>query len=178
VADTVGSWREILCIQEDRTVGNDNTVKWERLSLQLPPSRLRPHFVKATVRVHAYPDGRLAVFWGHIGWPTRRARQHHRAGALWRPEHCLPACEVSGHRLWICGQPPEVAHGGFGQGCPQLHRRTNHRKQEQILAYARYDAWLRRVPRFHHGGLCGGAIIRRTEHEQSGQITSYQNRTH
>jgi len=45
-------------------VGNDNTVKWQRLSLQLPPSRLRPHFVKATVRVHEYPDGGLAVFWG------------------------------------------------------------------------------------------------------------------
>jgi hypothetical protein len=64
VADAAGAWREILCIQEDRTVGQDNTVKWEGLSLQLPPSRLRPHFVKTTVRVHAYPDGRLAVFWG------------------------------------------------------------------------------------------------------------------
>ncbi len=64
VADATGAWREILCIQEDRRVGNDNTVKWEGLSLQLPPSRLRPHFVKATVRVHEYPDGRLAVFWG------------------------------------------------------------------------------------------------------------------
>jgi transposase len=64
VADAAGAWREILCIQEDRTVGHDNTVKWEGLSLQLPPSRLRPHFVKATVRVHAYPDGCLAVFWG------------------------------------------------------------------------------------------------------------------
>ena len=64
VTDAMGSWREILCIQEDRTVGNDNTVKWQRLCLQLPPSRLRPHFVKATVRVHEYPDGQLAVFWG------------------------------------------------------------------------------------------------------------------
>jgi transposase len=64
VVDAMGAWREILCIQEDRTVGNDNTVKWRRLSLQLPPSRLRPHFVKATVRVHEYPDGQLAVFWG------------------------------------------------------------------------------------------------------------------
>src|ERR1035438_4712094 len=45
VADTMGAWREILCVQEGRTVGNDNTVKWQRLSLQLPPSRLRPHFV-------------------------------------------------------------------------------------------------------------------------------------
>jgi transposase len=64
VADAASAWREILCIQEDRIVGNDNTVKWGRLNLQLPPSRLRPHFVKASVRVHAYPDGQLAVFWG------------------------------------------------------------------------------------------------------------------
>jgi transposase len=64
VADAAGAWREILCIQEDRTVGHDNTVKWEGLSLQLPASRLRPHFVKTTVRVHGYPDGRLSVFWG------------------------------------------------------------------------------------------------------------------
>ena len=64
VADVLGAWREILCVQEDRMVGNDNTVKWEGLRLQLPLSRLRAHFVKATVRVHEYPDGQLAVFWG------------------------------------------------------------------------------------------------------------------
>jgi hypothetical protein len=64
VADALGAAREILCVQEDRTVGNDNTVKWQRLRLQLPPSRLRPHFVRTTVRVHEYPDGELAVFWG------------------------------------------------------------------------------------------------------------------
>ncbi len=64
VADTAGAWREILCIQEDRTFGYDNTVKWGNLSLQLPSSRLRPHFVKTTVRVHGYPEGRLSVFWG------------------------------------------------------------------------------------------------------------------
>jgi hypothetical protein len=45
VADKMGAWREILCVQEQRTVGDDNTVKWQRLSLQLPSSRLRPHFV-------------------------------------------------------------------------------------------------------------------------------------
>jgi transposase len=64
VADATGAWREVLCVQEERTVGHDNTVKWEGRSLQLPPSRLRPHFVKATVRVHEYPDGQLAVYWG------------------------------------------------------------------------------------------------------------------
>jgi transposase len=64
VPDSAGAWREILCIQETRQVGNDNTVKWRTLCLQLPPSPLRPHFVKATVRVHEYPDGTLAVFLG------------------------------------------------------------------------------------------------------------------
>jgi transposase len=64
VADPSGAWRDILCIQEERKVGNDNTVKWRRLTLQLPPSRLRPHFARATVRVHEYPGGELTVFWG------------------------------------------------------------------------------------------------------------------
>ena len=64
VPDRAAAWAEILCFQEDRTVGNDNTVKWNRLCLQLPPSRLRPHFVKASVCVHEYPDGTIAVFLG------------------------------------------------------------------------------------------------------------------
>src|SRR5512147_2584394 len=64
VADRTGGRRDILCVQEERVVGNDNTVKWKRLSLQIPPSPLRPHFVRTKVRVHEYPDGRLAVFWG------------------------------------------------------------------------------------------------------------------
>jgi hypothetical protein len=64
VADAAGAWRDILCVQEDRIVGNDNTVRYRRLILQLPPSPLRPHFVRARVRVHEYPDGTLAVFHG------------------------------------------------------------------------------------------------------------------
>ncbi len=81
VADAMGAWREILCIQEERTVGNDNTVKWQRLCLQLPPSRLRPHFVKATVRVHEYPDGQLAVFWG-----PHRLADYDEHGTIIQPE--------------------------------------------------------------------------------------------
>lgn len=81
VPDKIGAWREVLCIQEERVVGNDNTVKWEKLSLQLPPSRLRPHFVKATVRVHAYPDGRLAVYLG-----PHRLADYDARGVLSVPE--------------------------------------------------------------------------------------------
>jgi transposase len=64
VPDRLGAWREILCIVEERTVGNDNTLAWEGRRLQLPQSRLRPHFVKTRVRVHAYPNGGLSVFLG------------------------------------------------------------------------------------------------------------------
>jgi transposase len=55
---------EILCIQEERQVGNDNTVTFHRLRLQIPPSPLRPHFVKARVKVRHYPDGTYAIFHG------------------------------------------------------------------------------------------------------------------
>ena len=57
---------EILCVQEERRVGNDNTVSFNRLRLQIPPGPLRPHFVKATVKVRCYPDGTHAVFHGQM----------------------------------------------------------------------------------------------------------------
>ena len=55
---------EILCIQEERQVGNDNCVSFNRLKLQIPESPLRAHFVKARVKVRRYPDGTHAVFHG------------------------------------------------------------------------------------------------------------------
>src|SRR6266571_5868821 len=70
VADRHEAWREALCVIEERTVANDNTIAWSGRRLQLPESRLRPHFVKASKRVHAYPDGTVSVFLG----PHRLAR--------------------------------------------------------------------------------------------------------
>jgi len=64
VADAAGAWRDMLCVQEERTVSNDNTLRYHGLVLQLPPSPLRPHFVKVKVRVHHYPDDTFAVFHG------------------------------------------------------------------------------------------------------------------
>lgn len=61
---------DVLCIQQSRVVARDNTVSYERRALQLPQSPARPHYVKANVRVHEYPDGTLAVFHG----PRRLAR--------------------------------------------------------------------------------------------------------
>jgi len=65
-----GELADILCVQEERTVGNDNTVRYHGRSLQIPADRHRRHYVKAKVRVHEYPDGTLAVFHG----PRRLAR--------------------------------------------------------------------------------------------------------
>ena len=55
---------EILCVQEERQVGNDNCVSFNRLKLQIPASPLRAHFVKARVKVRQYPDGTHAIFHG------------------------------------------------------------------------------------------------------------------
>lgn len=55
---------ETLCIEDERTVGRDNTIAWEGRRLQIPESPLRPHYVNAQVKVHAYPDGTLAVLYG------------------------------------------------------------------------------------------------------------------
>lgn len=55
---------DILCVQESRQVGRDNCVNWNAIALQIPPQRHRHHYVKATVRVHQYSDGQLAIFDG------------------------------------------------------------------------------------------------------------------
>jgi transposase len=55
---------EILCVQEERQVGNDNCVSFNRFKLQIPESPLRAHFVKTRVKVRQYPDGTHAIFYG------------------------------------------------------------------------------------------------------------------
>jgi hypothetical protein len=68
VADTMGVGPETLCLHDTRVVGNENTVAWNGRRLQIPASRLRPHVVKATVRVHEYPDGLV----GRMAGQSRR----------------------------------------------------------------------------------------------------------
>ncbi len=43
---------DILCEQFERTVGKDNCVRFEGLTLQIPSDRHRCHYVKAKVGVH------------------------------------------------------------------------------------------------------------------------------
>jgi transposase len=78
--------KEILCVQEDREVGNDNTVAFNRMRLQIPPSPLRAHFVHAGVKVHQYPDGTLAIFHGR-----RCLGRYDSAGVLQNPAPVVPA---------------------------------------------------------------------------------------
>jgi transposase len=59
-----GNLDEVLCEQYERTVGKDNSVRFEGLVLQIPADRHRCHYVKVKVKVHRYADGRLAVFHG------------------------------------------------------------------------------------------------------------------
>ena len=68
---------EILCIQEERQVGKDNTVTFHRHRLQIPPSPLRAHFFKARVRVREYHDGTYAIIHG-----TRCLARQDSAGML------------------------------------------------------------------------------------------------
>jgi hypothetical protein len=81
----------VLCVQEDRIVGNDNTVPFQALRLQIPRSRIRAHFVNAKVRLHQYCDGTHAIFHGprclahYRRKPAAILMQHHPFARLARP---------------------------------------------------------------------------------------------
>lgn len=64
VAWTGADLAETLCHQEDRIVGNDNTIIFGKLRLQIEPSPLRQHFVKAMVQVRRYADHTIAIYYG------------------------------------------------------------------------------------------------------------------
>ncbi len=51
----------LLSSRYERVVRNDNTVTFNRLILQLPPSRQRIHFVRCPVVVHQFANGSLGV---------------------------------------------------------------------------------------------------------------------
>ncbi len=107
-----GDLAEVLCLQVERVVGNDNCVRYEGRCLQIPPHRHRHHFVKVKVRVHAYEDGRLAVFHGP------------RCLARYQPDGHLADVEADDqtrrlkparrHARWTCWTTLRVAHNPTG----------------------------------------------------------------
>ena len=104
-------------IQEDRRVGNDNCVAWQGRSLQIPPTPLRPHLVRATVRVHDYPDGTSPSSKARGAWPASR-RPHLRSPKTWPRDHRDAASPVE-----LVDNAPR---------CPQPHRAHN---SGQLMRY-------------------------------------------
>lgn len=51
----------LLSVQHGRTVKNDNTVSFKGVTLQLPSTRIRHHYVRCPVLVHELTKGTLAI---------------------------------------------------------------------------------------------------------------------
>jgi transposase len=97
---------EILCVQDERVVAKDNTVRYQGTSLQIPQDAHRFHYVKVTVRVHEYPDGTLAVFHG-----PRCLARYRADGQLLAPEAAAPRRQAPSRRS---GDHPIVDPGATG----------------------------------------------------------------
>jgi transposase len=111
-------WRDILCCHEERVVANDNTVRYHGRVLQIPASPLRRHFVRATVRVHEYPDGILAIFHGP------RCLAHYRAdGSLLEQPTGRDA-----------SRSPRRARGYVDGAAPPTYPQAQHQQKRSIDA--------------------------------------------
>jgi len=69
--------RLVLSPRHERIVGNDSTVRFASLVLQLPPTRERLHYVRCPVLVHEFPDDTLG-----LSYQGRLLARYDRAGRL------------------------------------------------------------------------------------------------
>ena len=67
--------------QYERVVGKDNCVSFERLTLQIPKTKERCHYMRARVKIHRYICGDLAIFYG-----PRKLAEYDSKGQLKLPE--------------------------------------------------------------------------------------------
>ena len=70
----------VLSSKHERIVRNDNTVAFQGMVLQLPPSRYRTHFVRCAVSVHQFPNDTLG-----ISYQGRLLARYDSAGQLLHP---------------------------------------------------------------------------------------------
>ncbi len=80
--DPVSVWRpwpkgadpfDVLCVKAERTVANDNTIRYNNETFQLAPAHGRHHFVQAKVEIRQRPDGTIRVVHPRLGLlPSRR----------------------------------------------------------------------------------------------------------
>src|SRR6202022_2690752 len=83
----------VLSARHQRIVRNDNTVGFQNLLLQLPPSRRRAHFVGCPVTVHQFANGTLGV-----SYQGRLLARYDAAGGPLNPSP-KKVCAASAQRL-------------------------------------------------------------------------------
>jgi transposase len=54
----------VFSIQHERTVNNDNTVRWKNVLLQIQPTRIRSTMADLTVIIYEHLDGMLSIGYG------------------------------------------------------------------------------------------------------------------
>lgn len=54
---------QILCVKEERTVANDNTISWHGQTLQIPKSDIRSTFAKAKVEVRSLINSEVQIYY-------------------------------------------------------------------------------------------------------------------
>jgi len=77
----VGDLEAILCAKHRRTVGNDNTVRYQNLVLQIPEQVHRRHYVRVEVEVREHMTGAISLFHG-----PRRLADYRPDGTLIQKE--------------------------------------------------------------------------------------------
>jgi hypothetical protein len=112
-------------------VGRDNGVSYRRLSLQIPPDRHRHHYVKAKVRVHEYPDGRLI---GETDNAKTAAYLRWAADALWTCGRSASALRAAADRLRF----PRVPQAGNTGKCSPSP--TSPQGQQQRTTYVLFKS--------------------------------------
>jgi transposase len=69
-----GNLDDYLSEHFERTVGRDNCVSFEKLTLQIPSDSYRFNYIKTKVRIYRYADRSLALFYG----PRKLAIYNHK----------------------------------------------------------------------------------------------------
>jgi hypothetical protein len=107
----------VLSARHERVVRNDNTVTFQNLILQLPPSRQRIHYVRCPITVHQFSNGNLG-----LSYQGRLLARYDRAGALLHP---VPAPNKMGA---ASAQPPGPRTDAVPAAAPpwRTRSRTSH----------------------------------------------------
>jgi hypothetical protein len=102
---------DILCIQDQRTVNNDNTISYKGKILQIPGDEFRYSYRKTKVNVNEYLYGRIALFHGPrklVEFPAK-ANSSFSSGCLKKNSEALWTNPLDfTHLLKSCSQNPQT----------------------------------------------------------------------